>query len=402
MSSCASPAGSPCRTGKGKVAIQYHTARFRLVASLAKALNVATPALRKPGSVWTELPRPAAAVTESSGHVRIGYARASTMRQSLDTQLDSLRAAGIGRIFSEKISTRALTRPELDRAVALAREIRASGAAVTLVVHEHKRLGRGIELAALAEQLKAADIGLEFLTGELQGSHDPSGVVFTVLAALSGMEREYIRDRTLEGHESARQRGKSIGGAAVADEAMLSMALHLREQNHSLRDIAARLVITKGTKKGQHPSPATVMRLLRDHDQSVRTGAEAESDAGAAELAAVLAGLPADSRPGLPTVDRYDNLLPSQRRAPQPQPEPAPEREGQAAQELSVRRLIRQVIDPGEVFEIGDLLERLAGLGIAMTPDKIAGILDYWAVRSQLILISPGVYRRPAEPDDAA
>jgi hypothetical protein len=53
-------------------------------------------------------------------------------------------------------------------------------------VHEHKRLGRGIELAALAEQLRAADIGLEFLTDELQGSHAPDGVVFTVLAALSG------------------------------------------------------------------------------------------------------------------------------------------------------------------------------------------------------------------------
>ncbi|MGD0069839.1 MAG: recombinase family protein [Streptosporangiaceae bacterium] len=116
----------------------------------------------------------------------------------------------------------------------------ASGAAVTIVVHEHKRLGRGIELAALAEQLRAADIGLEFLTGELQGSHAPSGVVFTVLAALSGMEREYIRDRALEGHESARARGKSIGGAAVIDEAMLAVALHLRGQELSLRDIATR------------------------------------------------------------------------------------------------------------------------------------------------------------------
>jgi hypothetical protein len=57
MSTCAAPAGSPCRTGKGKVAIQYHTARFRLVPQLAKALYVPTPAVRKPGSVWTELPR---------------------------------------------------------------------------------------------------------------------------------------------------------------------------------------------------------------------------------------------------------------------------------------------------------------------------------------------------------
>ena len=144
--------------------------------------------------------------------------------------------------------------------MALAREIRASGAAVTIVVHEHKRLGRGIELAGLAEQLRAAGIGLEFLAGELQGSHDPSGVVFTVLAALSGMEREYIRDRTLEGHESARARGKPIGGAAVTDDAMLAVALHLRGQQLSLRDIAARLVIATGKKKGQRPSPATVMR----------------------------------------------------------------------------------------------------------------------------------------------
>ncbi|MFB6881802.1 hypothetical protein ACFCY8_13300 [Streptomyces noursei] len=46
---------------------------------------------------------------------------------------------------------------------------------------------------------------------------------------------------------------------------MLSMALHLREQEMSLRDIAKRLVITTGAKKGQHPSPATVMRMLREH-----------------------------------------------------------------------------------------------------------------------------------------
>ncbi|MGH3288735.1 MAG: recombinase family protein [Streptosporangiaceae bacterium] len=66
----------------------------------------------------------------------------------------------------------------METAVKLAREVRASGVRVTLVVHEHKRLGRGIDLTTLAEELKAAGVGLEFLTGELQGSHDPSGVVF--------------------------------------------------------------------------------------------------------------------------------------------------------------------------------------------------------------------------------
>ncbi|WP_405763593.1 recombinase family protein [Streptomyces sp. NBC_00045] len=275
MSTCAAPAGSPCRTGTAKVAIQYQTARFRLVPQLAKVLSVQTPAVRKPGSAWTELPRPVSAGITPVGHVRLGYARASTARQSLDAQLDSLAEAGVTRVFSEKISTRATVRPELDAAVKLAVKIRASGVAVTLVVHEHKRLGRGIELAMLAEELKSSDVGLEFLTGELKGSHDPSGIVFTVLAAMSGMEREYIRDRTLEGHESARKRGKTIGGAGVTDDDMLFTALRLRDEELSLRDIAVRLVISKGTKKGQHPSPATVLRMLRKHDEQVAAAANA-------------------------------------------------------------------------------------------------------------------------------
>jgi hypothetical protein len=143
MSSCAAPAGSPCRTSRGRVAAQYHTARFRLVPHLAKA-----PAQR-PGPADSQarlsLDRAAPASDgrhRTGGHVRIGYAGASTIRQSLDIQVDSLHASGVTRIFSEKVSSRAVTRPELDRTVTLAREIRASGAAVTIVVHEHKRLGQ--------------------------------------------------------------------------------------------------------------------------------------------------------------------------------------------------------------------------------------------------------------------
>ncbi|MFJ9030187.1 recombinase family protein [Streptomyces sp. NPDC102274] len=161
---------------------------------------------------------PACARRRRAGRARHTRVRPCLDRAAvLDAQLHSLAEAGVTRVFSEKISTRATKRPELEAAVQLAGEIRSSGVAVTLVVHEHKRLGRGIELAMLAEELKASDVGLELLTGELKGSHDPSGIVFTVLAAMSGMEREYIRDRTLEGHESARKRGKTIGGASVAD-----------------------------------------------------------------------------------------------------------------------------------------------------------------------------------------
>jgi hypothetical protein len=56
---------------------------------------------------------------------------------------------------------------------------------------------------------------------------------------------------------------------------MLSMALHLRSQEMSLREIAAQLVITKGKKKGQHPSPATILRLLREYDETTAAATSA-------------------------------------------------------------------------------------------------------------------------------
>ncbi|WP_425565094.1 hypothetical protein [Nonomuraea bangladeshensis] len=45
------PAGSPCRTGRGRAAIHYQTARFRLVPQLAKTLGVPTPAVA-PAPNW--------------------------------------------------------------------------------------------------------------------------------------------------------------------------------------------------------------------------------------------------------------------------------------------------------------------------------------------------------------
>ena len=54
---------------------------------------------------------------------------------------------------------------------------------------------------------------------------------------------------------------------------MLAVALHLRGQELSLRDIAVRLVIAAGKTKGQHPSPATVLRMLRDHDEKAGAAA---------------------------------------------------------------------------------------------------------------------------------
>ncbi|MFK0112855.1 hypothetical protein [Streptomyces sp. NPDC091217] len=48
---------------------------------------------------------------------------------------------------------------------------------------------------------------------------------------------------------------------------MLATVVHLRDEEHlSLWEIASWLVIRTGEKRGRHPSPGTVMRMLRGYD----------------------------------------------------------------------------------------------------------------------------------------
>ena len=53
----------------------------------------------------------------------------------------------------------------------------------------------------------------------------------------------------------------------TSDQAFEELRASSQKHNRKVRDIAARLVISTGKKKGHHPSPATVMRMLREHDE---------------------------------------------------------------------------------------------------------------------------------------
>jgi hypothetical protein len=64
---------------------------------------------------------------------------------------------------------------------------------------------------------------------------------------------------------------------AAADAAYMAARYRASQGSYaaaSLREIAERLVISTGKKKGQHPSAATVMRMLRDHDEMSATGVD--------------------------------------------------------------------------------------------------------------------------------
>lgn len=118
MSTCQAPAGSPCRTTSGKVALKYHTARFQFVPALRSELHIATPAVRHPGSVWTALPAMQPVAASALVEVRLGYARVSTRTQEIQSQGDAVEASGVHRLFHERMSTRVRERPEMKAALA--------------------------------------------------------------------------------------------------------------------------------------------------------------------------------------------------------------------------------------------------------------------------------------------
>ncbi|MGW1976271.1 zinc finger domain-containing protein [Streptomyces sp. NPDC001889] len=123
---CQAPAGSPCRTGAGKVAAGYHTGRFALVPASKAELTVKTPADRQPGKACTQgAPVAQAPEGKPGAAIRLGCARCSTVGQELQSPLDALAGAQCTRVFSEEISTRVKERPELEKALALARESQA-------------------------------------------------------------------------------------------------------------------------------------------------------------------------------------------------------------------------------------------------------------------------------------
>src|SRR5437764_17824 len=89
----------------------------------------------------------------------IGYARVSSLSQSLDVQLEQLKAAGCDKLFAEKRSgTSTQGREALAEALDYARE------GDTLVVTRLDRLARSAaDLHAVVSQLNAKGVGFRCL-----------------------------------------------------------------------------------------------------------------------------------------------------------------------------------------------------------------------------------------------
>lgn len=138
--------------------------------------------------------------------MKFGYARVSTNDQSLDIQIEKLKAAGCDEIFSEKVSGAKNDRKELNR---LLEKLRKGD---TICVVRLDRLGRRmIKLAEMILDFKDRGINFESLDNKIDTSTPMGMLMFNICAAFSEMERELIRERVQAGVDAARAKGR-FGG----------------------------------------------------------------------------------------------------------------------------------------------------------------------------------------------
>ena len=110
---------------------------------------------------------------------------------------------------------------------------------------------------------------VELLSGPLTGIYNPHGMgstLFAVLAVAAQLDRDYIREKTLEGQLAAAARGNHGGRPKVIDPDMAIFARALRDQGTPIPDIAQKLKIQSGKNAGKHPSVPSLYRALAETD----------------------------------------------------------------------------------------------------------------------------------------
>jgi DNA invertase Pin-like site-specific DNA recombinase len=167
----------------------------------------------------------------------VGYSRVSTEDQSLKAQSEQLNAAGVERIYEEKVSGVKTNRPEL---VAMLDYVRDGD---TVVVTKLDRIGRSTRhLLEIVDALREKGVNFRVLNISLDTSTATGKLMLTMLSAVASFEREMMLERQKEGIALAKAEGKYKGRQPKAREkAPEVMALVANGEKKS--DIARQLGI---------------------------------------------------------------------------------------------------------------------------------------------------------------
>ena len=174
--------------------------------------------------------------------MKYGYARVSTAKQDLQTQINALKAENCQVIYQDKLSGRDTKRPQF---LKLLSKLKAGD---MLVVTKLDRLARSTQEALkIIKDLFDREVTVHILNlGRIENT--PTGkLIYTVFSAFADFERYLIVERTQEGKALARQNGTLKDGRPPKyKKAQLDHALALKKE-HTYTEITAMTGISKST-----------------------------------------------------------------------------------------------------------------------------------------------------------
>jgi DNA invertase Pin-like site-specific DNA recombinase len=143
----------------------------------------------------------------------VGYIRVSSTGQNTDRQMQGLNSLDLDKVFTDKVSGASMDRPELKACLEYLREND------TLYIYSMDRLARNLmDLQGIVNDLTGRGVRIKFikeqLTFEQNGSNPMNTLLLQVMGAFAEFERNLIKERQMEGIQSAQAKGVKFGRKA--------------------------------------------------------------------------------------------------------------------------------------------------------------------------------------------
>jgi len=179
----------------------------------------------------------------------VGYARVSSIGQSLDVQIEKLSNYGCDKIYQEKVSGMTANRVELKSCLDFVRD------GDKLVITKLDRLARStLHLTQIADKLTKQGVELVVIDQNIDTSTPTGKLLFNMLASIAEFETEIRKERQLEGIEKAKSKGVKFGAKRKLNDDQLIQMKQERVDGVLIKDLMTKYNLSKDS----------VYRLMRD------------------------------------------------------------------------------------------------------------------------------------------
>jgi DNA invertase Pin-like site-specific DNA recombinase len=170
----------------------------------------------------------------------IGYARVSSVGQSLEVQRDKL--SHCDKLFEEKHSAVSGKRPRLEACLEYVRE------GDTLVISRLDRLARStLHLCQIADTLQRKGVHLQVIDQHIDTSDATGRLLFNMLGAIAQFETEIRAERQMDGIHKAKARGVPFGAQPKLSDDQIAELRQRRENGDLIRELMRDYRISKAT-----------------------------------------------------------------------------------------------------------------------------------------------------------